>query len=185
MQKVEIVQRTHKVLRQVAEEVHIKELTSPRIQNIIANMKVALAKEHDGVALAAPQIAESVRIFVVSGRIFDEDFKKGARLDTKKSHPDVVFINPVIKKASRDKKVMEEGCLSIRYLYGKIRRASRVELEAIDEHGKEIQMKASGLLAQIFQHETDHLNGILFIDNAKDIEDMPPTQIEKTNKKIA
>ena len=75
---------------------------------------------------------------------------------------------------------MEEGCLSVRYLYGKIRRSKKITMKAYNENGKIFQRGASGLLAQIFQHENDHLDGKLFIDKAKDIEDLPP---EKFNKR--
>ncbi len=64
---------------------------------------------------------------------------------------------------------MNEGCLSVRPLYGKTRRANIVTLKATDADGKHFEITASGLVAQIFQHETDHLNGILFIDHAKNI----------------
>jgi peptide deformylase len=69
---------------------------------------------------------------------------------------------------------MEEGCLSVRYLYGKVRRSKKATIEAYNEHGKKFTAGASGILAQIFQHETDHLNGILFIDKAKQIEEILP-----------
>ena len=65
---------------------------------------------------------------------------------------------------------MQEGCLSVRPLYGKVRRATRTTIEAYNEQGKKFIMNGSGLVAHIFQHETDHLDGILFIDKAKDIQ---------------
>ena len=68
-----------------------------------------------------------------------------------------------------------EGCLSVRWLYGKVSRATRASVRAYDEHGEPFTRGASGLLAEIFQHEVDHLDGILFIDKARDIRDIPPT----------
>ena len=79
-----------------------------------------------------------------------------------------------------EKKMMEEGCLSVRYLYGKVSRGSKVVLEAYDETGKKFIKGASGLLSQIFQHETDHLNGVLFIDKAKNIEEIIPAKANST-----
>ena len=79
---------------------------------------------------------------------------------------------------------MTEGCLSVRYLYGKIRRASRATITAYDENGQKIERGASGLLAQIFQHEVDHLNGILFTDHAKDLRDIPPEKQHNHSHKI-
>jgi peptide deformylase len=165
---VKILQKDSPVLRQIAETVEVSAITSAEIKHIIADMKVAMHREDDAVAIAAPQIGISKRIFVVSGKVFD-------RLEEKTpAHPDLVCINPELTKVSKDKKQMTEGCLSVRYLYGKIRRASRVTIRAYDEHGKITERGASGLLAQVFQHEIDHLNGILFSDTAKDLKDMPP-----------
>ena len=86
----------------------------------------------------------------------------------------MVFINPIIKKISKDRKLMVEGCLSVRPMYGKVRRATRVTIEAYNEHGHKFVKEGTGLLAHIFQHETDHLDGVLFIDKAKDLEEILP-----------
>ena len=69
---------------------------------------------------------------------------------------------------------MEEGCLSVRWLYGKVRRSEKATIRAYDEHGKRFTLGASGLIAQAFQHETDHLEGVLFVDKADHLEDVPP-----------
>ena len=87
---------------------------------------------------------------------------------------DLVFINPKISKLSRDKDWMPEGCLSVRWLYGKTFRSKKATITAYDENGQKFTRGASGLLAQIFQHETDHLNGVLFIDHAKDVKEELP-----------
>lgn len=170
---ITIVQNGDPLLRTVAKEVPLSDITKPKIQKIIRDMKAALHSQDDGVAIAAPQIGVSYRIFVVSGRTFDEDFTRGKSVpvgsSTRILHPDLVFINPVFTKISKDKKLMAEGCLSVRPLYGKVRRATKATMEAYDENGKKFTKDGSGLLAHIFQHETDHLDGILFIDKAKDI----------------
>ncbi len=171
---IEIVQNGNKVLREIAKEVPISEITKPKIQKLLADMKKALHSQDDGVAIAAPQINVSLRIFIASGRIFDEDFIRGQaptliENKNKISHPDLVFINPIFKKISKDKKLLSEGCLSVRPLYGKVRRATKATVEAYNEQGEVFTLEGSGLLAHIFQHETDHLDGILFIDKARDI----------------
>ena len=171
-----IVQNGDPVLRQVAETVPIKDITTPRIQKLIADMKTALDPEKDGVALAAPQIGVPLRIFIVSGLILaaaDERYVPKETPD-ESGATDMVFINPEIIKTSREKEEVEEGCLSVRWLYGKIKRAKKVTIRAYDEQGRKIERGASGLLAQIFQHETNHLDGVLFIDNAKDIQEILP-----------
>jgi peptide deformylase len=167
----EIIQNGHPALREVSRVVPIKEINTPRIRDIIRRMQEALSSQDDGVAIAAPQIAENVRIFVVSGKVFDDRFKRGKGIPKgeKPNHPDVIFINPEITKISKKAKFLEEGCLSVRPLYGEVKRSLNATVRAHDEHGKKFERGGGGLLAHIFQHEIDHLDGILFIDKAKDL----------------
>lgn len=171
-----IVQKNEKVLRLKAKEVLIKDIKTPKIKKIIKEMSMALFNENDGVAIAAPQIGYSLKIFVVSGKIFDVDFirGKGISKDKKDIPPDLVFINPKILKLSKNKEDLPEGCLSVRWLYGNVSRSKKAIISAYDESGKKFTRGASGLLAQIFQHETDHLDGVLFIDKAKDLREVLP-----------
>jgi peptide deformylase len=173
-----ILQSTEKVLRKVAKEVPVRSIKSPKIKKVISEMKEALASQHDGVAIAAPQIGYSLRIFVVAGKIFSKDFvREGAPNEeevVEKTPEDLVFINPKISRLSKDKEWVPEGCLSVRWLYGKTLRSKKAKVGAYDENGKKFERGASGLLAQIFQHETDHLDGILFSDHAKDLKEEPP-----------
>ena len=151
-----IVQIGDEILRKPVQTVPIEAINTPKIQKIIQEMKNALTHEDDGVAIAAPQIGISLSIFVVSHKVFD----------TQPNPTDEVYINPTIIKLSRKKSELEEGCLSIRGVFGKIKRAEKATIEAYNEHGEKITKGGSGLLAQIFQHETDHLQGVLFIDSA-------------------
>ena len=106
--------------------------------------------------------------------------KTSAKID------DLVFINPVLTKMSKEKKWMEgEGCLSVRWVYGKVQRSTKVTIRAYDEFGRAFERGAGGLLAHIFQHEVDHLNGILFIDTAKDLEEVDPKDVKKEKTKAA
>jgi peptide deformylase len=165
----DIIQKENKILRQVASNVLISDIIKPEIQKILDDMSKTLDSQDDAVALAAPQIGISLRIFVVSGKIFNSDMSDPSNI---KVQPNLFFINPVIVKMSRDKKIMDEGCLSVRPFYGKVRRATKATVEAYNEKGKKFTLGGSGLLANIFQHETDHLDGILFIDKAKDINEV-------------
>ncbi len=165
---VKIVQKDHKALRLLAKPVLLSEINSPKIKKIVADMKEAMHSEKDAVAIAAPQIGLSLQIFAVVGKYFNS--------------PDMVFFNPKITRISKKKMEMEEGCLSARYFYGKVTRSEKVVLEAYDETGRKITRGASGLLAQVFQHETDHLSGILFLDKAKDVVDLPPEKIKELKK---
>ncbi len=177
-----IIQNGHPTLRKHAQSVPIKEIVSPKIKKVLNDMKKALAGEDDGVAIAAPQINVSLRIFVVAGKVFEESFLRGENTPFIKKPEDKVFINPKLIKISRDKKLLSEGCLSVRPLYGKVRRATRATVEAYDENGHKFTMDASSLLAHIFQHETDHLDGILFIDKAKDVHEATPDEEYKNGK---
>ena len=134
-------------------------------------MKQILSKEELGVALAAPQIGESLRIFVVAGHALA---KRKERKEGEKPEPapdDIVFINPDIVKISTAKKDKHEGCLSLKGKWGMVPRAEKATVRAYDEHGKLFTRGASGFLAHIFQHEMDHLEGVLYTDKAKLIYD--------------
>ncbi len=166
-----ILQKEEKLLREKSLEIPVKDIPSAKIQKIVANMKKALTSQDDGVAIAAPQIGESYRIFIVSHKVFAMEKKDEENLT---KYSDMVFINPKIIKISKETEEMEEGCLSVRYLYGKVKRSKKAMVEAYDENGKRFKKGGSGILAQIFQHETDHLDGILFIDKATGLQDLPP-----------
>ncbi len=163
------------ILRQTAKAVALKDIDSAKVKKIIADMKKALASQDDGVAIAAPQIGQALRIIVISGKV-----KAFINNENEHEHkyPDEVFINPAIKRFSREKQVVEEGCLSVRWLYGKVKRSAKADVEALDEKGKKVRRGATGLLAQIFQHEIDHLEGKLFIDTATDVHEWKPEKIE-------
>jgi peptide deformylase len=170
-----ILDRDAPVLREMAKEVPEREIASPKIKKIIKEMREALASQEDGVAIAAPQIGYSLRIFVVSHKYLP-GYKKS---EIERNNLDLVCINPVITKISKEKKEMEEGCLSVRYLYGKVLRSQKATIIAYNENGEKFMKGASGLLAQIFQHETDHLHGILFTDKAKNVEEIIPEHLKQ------
>ncbi len=157
-----IVQEPNQVLRDTAAPVDAKEIKSGKIQSIISNMIEALHGEEDGVAIAAPQIGHSLRIFVVAARA------------SKLLSGDTVFINPEIVRIGKKKEELSEGCLSVRWKYGLVKRATSCTVRALSADGNEFVISGRGLLAQIFQHEIDHLNGVLFIDKATQVQDLPP-----------
>jgi peptide deformylase len=152
----------HDALRQKAKEIPVSEINTPKVQKILADMKDALDGEPDGAALAAPQIGLPLRIFILSEKVFGPESKHEA---AGKNIP-LVYINPVIIKRSAKKAVVDEGCLSVRGKYGNIERSKNAIVEAYDEKGNKFTRGAGGLLAQAFQHECDHLDGVLFVDNA-------------------
>jgi peptide deformylase len=162
------------VLRSTAEPVPVADITSRQLQHEIADMQAALQSQEDGVALAAPQIGISKRMFVVAPEVPRIDPEKGSEDAPLLTH--TIYINPEITKRSRKTQFMDEGCLSIRYKYGKVERAEKVTIRAYDELGERFERGAGGLLAQIFQHETDHLDGMLFTDKASNVRDIPPRE---------
>lgn len=170
-----IVQEGDPALRKVAAEVPLGEIESAAIKKVIADMRRTLSSAKDGVGLAAPQIGVPLRIFIVSEKMFEPDFaEEQTRWENAPETGHLVFINPVLARVSKKLVTMEEGCLSTRHRFGIIERAAKATVTAYDETGKKFTRSASGLLAEIFQHEIDHLNGILFVDKARDVREVKP-----------
>ena len=169
-------------LRTVARPLTASEITSPRIRELITEMKALLAQEKYGVALAAPQVGESIRLFIVAGRALAKRAKaeseEAGETPSTDMPGDQVYINPEILKTSRGRKDKHEGCLSIRGKWGMVPRAEKVSLKALDEMGRPVMRGASGFLAHIFQHEMDHLEGVLYIDKANELYDDDPESDE-------
>lgn len=140
---LEIKKYPDPVLKRKAEKV---DKITPKIKELIFNMKETL-HQAQGVGLAAPQIGILERIIVVQTE----------------SGPQT-FINPEITRKSRETETGEEGCLCLPGSYLKIKRAKKVEITALDINSNKIELKAEGLLARIFQHEIDHLDGVLILD---------------------
>jgi peptide deformylase len=138
-----------KFLRRKASEFDFSKHDKKEIREIIKNMRMEMSKAI-GIGLSANQIGMDMRLFI-------------AKADGKQYS----IFNPVITKFSKETTVMEEGCLSVPETYGEVERPEKITLEGFDASGKKIKIKAWGLLARIFQHETDHLNGVLFIDKAR------------------
>lgn len=146
------VGKENKILRTLSKEV--ADIKNPEIQGLISDMQTTLRATKNGIALAAPQVGKNVRIFVVLNE-FDLN--------------QTVFINPQILQISADEKLLDEGCLSLPDISGKILRATSLKIQAQNQNGRVFKVKVSGLAAQIFQHEIDHLDGVLFIDKAEKI----------------
>jgi peptide deformylase len=178
--KIEILQKDNPVLREVSSLIPLNKIKSEEVKSVISDLKKAIDSQADAVAISAVQIGKPIRLFVISKRIFQiiEELN-GEEIKEKK---DLIFINPKITKISKGKQLIEEGCLSVRYFYGKVSRSCKVTVEAYDEEGKKFSRGFSGLFAQVVQHENDHLDGILFIDKAVDVQEITPEEFEKTLK---
>ncbi len=172
----EIVEAGAAVLRRVAKPVPERLFGSAELGEIIRDMEQALEREPDGVALAAPQIAVPYRLFIVRIDRTRPPPKADGEITTRE--PEVeVYVNPEITKTSRKRARCDEGCLSVRGIYGITKRHERVTLRARREDGGRFTRGTGGVLAQIFEHEVDHLNGVLFIDHAEKL-----VETTKTNE---
>lgn len=169
----EIVQEGAPVLRKIAKPVPDELFGTPELNELIKDMEVALDKEVEGVALAAPQIGVSYRLFIVRKDrttlpVYTSEKNTTCAVREEKPAAEVeVYVNPEIVRTSRKRAKMDEGCLSVRGVYGTAHRHERVTIRARRPDGSHIERGAGGLTAQIFEHELDHLNGVLFVDHAE------------------
>ena len=172
MTKDPIVQAGAAILREIAKPIPKKDFGSRKLHSLISKMSRILADEEFGVAIAAPQVGQSLRLFVIAAKVFDSDTDDTrAASATASASQGMVFINPEIIRLSRKKKEMSEGCLSVRGKYGSVIRHERASVKAQDIDGNIFTYHATGLVAHIFQHECDHLEGILYIDKAEQLRD--------------
>ena len=153
----------HPVLRAKARPLEAAEIRSPGVQQLIDDMFETMA-EYQGVGLAAPQVHKSVRLFVAGFPEPDDDDEGEPEV------PQMALINPEISVVGRETVEDWEGCLSIPEIRGRVPRARQIVVRAYDRTGKRIEMKASGFTARVIQHETDHLDGVLFFDRMKSFE---------------
>ena len=135
----------------------VSEITED-IKKLVKDLKDTLtsANHPQGAGLAAPQVGVTKRVCIV--RKFSEDEKS----KSEEVLQEYVLINPVITSKSKDTSIWWEACLSINDTYGKVERANKVKVEAIDDNGNPVKLNTGGFLARVIQHEVDHLDGILF-----------------------
>ena len=124
----------------------------------LANTMRVSMRAHDGIGIAASQVGEDLRMFLVARDLFPPEARDLLTTDT--------FLNTKLKKRGFKREILEEGCLSVPDVFGEVSRAASVVLEAYDLDWQPIKIATSGLLARVFQHEVDHLNGTLFVDHA-------------------
>ncbi len=155
-----IITPTNPILRRKARPV--SDPRAPEIQRLIDDMIVTM-RDAPGVGLAAPQVAEAIRLAVIEYAPDPEDLPEDAEPPKPKLY---VIINPEITARSEEMVDGAEGCLSIPGYAGTVSRHQAVTVKALNRQGRPIKIKADGWLARIFQHEIDHLDGVLFIDKA-------------------
>jgi peptide deformylase len=150
----------HPVLRAKARTVDKSELKSPTVQQFIDSM-IDTMFEYSGVGLAAPQVHESLRIFVA---MLDADGRGEGDA--------VTFVNPEIITIGSQTVEGWEGCLSIPEIRGRVPRAQHIKVSALDRNGKRFELELKDFPARVVQHETDHLDGVLFFDRMKSFESL-------------
>ncbi|MFA6354344.1 MAG: peptide deformylase [Candidatus Paceibacterota bacterium] len=147
-------------------EVGGKTLSKKEIDDLIREMR-RIMRQANGVGLSANQIGLNYRLFVAEVPNAEGEFKFYA------------IFNPKLEKTSNRKTaLLEEGCLSVPKTFGKIKRNIEIKLTGLNKYGKPVKIKAWGLLAHVFQHETNHLDGKLFTDAAEELYELPPPKLE-------
>jgi peptide deformylase len=160
MSILKVARMGHPVLRSRARLVDRAELASPAVQTLIDDM-IETMVEYRGVGLAAPQVHQGLRLFVASLDAGDEE-----------SGRPYVIVNPEVIPVGSDVEDDWEGCLSIPDIRGRVPRAREIKMRALDRRGERVELRAHGYPARIIQHETDHLDGVLFFDRMKSFESL-------------
>jgi peptide deformylase len=162
MSILKVARMGHPVLRAKARPLEKAEIRTAAMQKLIDDM-IDTMSEYHGVGLAAPQIHEGLRIFVAALDAGDDDEEP--------SEP-IALINPEITVVGSDVVEDWEGCLSIPDIRGRVPRARAIKVRAFDRTGARIELSAHDFPARVIQHETDHLDGVLFFDRMKSLASM-------------
>jgi peptide deformylase len=159
MSILKVARMGHPVLRTRARAIQRAHIKTPLVQKLIDDMIETMVEYH-GVGLAAPQVHEGVRLFVAAldGESGDED--RGP----------IALINPEVTAVGSETVEDWEGCLSIPEIRGRVPRAREIRVEAFDREGARFELRVHDYSARVIQHETDHLDGILFFDRMRSFE---------------
>ena len=172
MSILKVARMGHPVLRTRAKPIDPADIKSPRFQQLIDDMFETM-QEYQGVGLAAPQVHHGVRLFVAgfAPRAAEDDEDEDDELDEDdRAVPLMALINPEITIVGDEAHEDWEGCLSIPDVRGRVMRARDISVKAYDRKGRRLQMTARGFTARVIQHETDHLDGVLFLDRMESLE---------------
>lgn len=162
MSILKVARMGHPVLRAVARPIGAAAIKSAAVQKLIDDLIETMVEYH-GVGLAAPQVHESLRVFVAVLDADDDDQGPSAP---------IAIINPEITPVTPNVVEDWEGCLSIPDIRGRVPRATEITVRAFDRQGDRIELRASNFSARVIQHETDHLDGILFVDRMKSFDSL-------------
>jgi peptide deformylase len=157
MSILKVARMGHPVLRTRARALEAAELKTPIVQRLIDDL-IETMREYQGIGLAAPQVHESLRLFVAGST------------DEEHGFPLTVVANPEITVLGTEVVEDWEGCLSIPDVRGRVPRARQIQVRGLDRQGRKLELKISGFPARVMQHETDHLDGVLFLDRMRSFE---------------
>jgi peptide deformylase len=162
----------HPVLRQKADPVPVDDIASDRVQRLINDM-VETMREYDGAGLAANQVHTLLQIAVI-------EVETNPRYPDAPAIPLTVLVNPVVTPATEEHEDGWEGCLSVPDMRGVVPRYTAVRLECYDRQANRVGLVAKDFFARVIQHETDHLNGIVYLDRMRDLRSL--SHIAEWNK---
>lgn len=158
----EIIRMGHPTLRKAADPYPVDQIGSAHFQKLVVDLKETLAATGNGIGLAAPQINESYRVAVI------DIPEPTTRYGTVTPLPFTVYVNPKISVVNADTRGYWEGCLSVPDMKGYVERPQHIRVDYLDVEGQEKSIELEGFLATVFQHEFDHLDGVLYVDRLKD-----------------
>lgn len=156
-----ITTEPNKILHEVTKEIKLADLQTVEFKKLVADMAETMYVR-DGVGIAANQVGVPWQVCAISKQFAES------------KNQDLVLINPRWEKMSIRKNWDTEGCLSVPLMYGEVKRYSKIRVQALDINGKPLDFIAEHFFARIIQHEVDHLNGILFIEKAKNLHQIEP-----------
>ena len=169
MSILKVARMGHPVLRTKARALTADEIRSPRVQQLIDDMFETM-REYQGIGLAAPQVHVGLRLFVAGVPPKSTDDEPAD--DEREEVPLMALINPEVTPIGRETVEDWEGCLSIPDVRGRVPRARQIIARGYDRTGKRVELRVSGFTARVIQHETDHLDGILFFDRMRSFESL-------------
>jgi peptide deformylase len=154
-------------LRKKTVDFNFQEFAKKEINELVKKMREIMLRAN-GIGLSANQIGLNLKMFValIPEKPLERDEKNKIIMPSPDEAKFYAIFNPEIIKFSKQTEILEEGCLSVPGTYGEVERPKKITLIGQDKNGRKIKIKAEGLIARVFQHETDHLNGVLFIDKA-------------------
>jgi peptide deformylase len=158
----EIIRMGHPTLRKAADHYPIDQIGSDHFLQLVSDLKDTLGSTGNGIGLAAPQIDESYRVAVI------DIPEPTTRYGTVTPLPFTVYVNPTITVINDSAKGYWEGCLSVPNMMGYVERPQHIRVDYLNTEGKKASIELEGFLATVFQHEFDHLDGVLYVDRLKD-----------------